>query len=202
MSADLVAIGASWGGLRAVSVILGGLPAGFGAPIVVAQHRGAAHGPLAELLDGSGPLTVHEAEDKDPLRAGEVLVAPPDYHLLVDGDSVALSVDEPVAFSRPSIDVLLSSAAASHGDRTVGVVLTGANGDGAIGLRDIRRRGGVAIVQDPDDAERGEMPRAALAACPGAQVRPLARIAAELAQLVAGAGATNADAARRPGWSA
>jgi two-component system chemotaxis response regulator CheB len=184
MTPDLVVIGASWGGLHAIGTVLGGLPADFPAAIVVVQHRGHEDGMLAALLDRVCPLAVRDAEDKDPLAPGAVLVAPPDYHLLVEGDSVALSVDEPVAFSRPSIDVLLSSAAASHGARTVGVVLTGANGDGANGLRDIRRHGGVAIVQDPAQAERPEMPRAALAACPGAQVRPLAAIAPELAQLV------------------
>jgi len=183
MTAQVVAIGASWGGLRALAVVLGGLPADFAAPVVVTQHRGHAKGMLAELLDRSAVLGVREAEDKDPLRPGEVLVAPPDYHLLVDGDSVALSVDEPVAFSRPSIDVLLSSVAASHGDRAIGVVLTGANSDGAAGLRAIWERGGIAIVQDPDEAERPEMPRAALAACAGAQVRPLEAIAPELCRL-------------------
>lgn len=203
MTVDLVAIGASWGGLRALRTVLGALPAGFPAAIVVAQHRGSQDGMLAELLDRSGALSVRDAQDKDPLVPGEVLVAPPDYHLLVDGDTVALSIDEPVAFSRPSIDVLLSSAAASHGERTVGVVLTGANGDGAAGLSAIRRRGGMAIVQDPVEAERAEMPLAALAACPGAQVRPLSAIAPELAQL-AGAGTTHVDAGQRRGsrgWS-
>jgi two-component system chemotaxis response regulator CheB len=184
MTVDLVAIGASWGGLHAVGTVLGGLPADFPASIVVAQHRGAEDGPLAELLAGSGPLPVRDADDKDALVAGEVLVAPPDYHLLVDGDSVALSIDAPVAFSRPSIDVLLTSAAASHGERTIGVVLTGANSDGAAGLRAIQARGGMAIVQDPDEAERSQMPRAALAACPGAQVRRLAAIAPTLRELV------------------
>jgi two-component system chemotaxis response regulator CheB len=183
MTPDIVVIGASWGGLHAIGTVLGGLPAAFPAAIVVVQHRGQEDGMLAELLDRVCPLAVREAEDKDALGPGSVLVAPPGYHVLVEADGVALSVDEPVAFSRPSIDVLLSSAAVSHRERTVGVVLTGANGDGAIGLRDIRRCGGVAIVQDPADAERPEMPRAALAACPGAQVRPLDAIAPELAQL-------------------
>jgi len=183
MSVGVVAIGASWGGLHAIGTVLGGLPADFGAPIVVAQHRGADDGMLAGLLDRGSRLRVRDAEDKDRLVAGEVLVAPPDYHLLVDGDSVALSVDEPVAFSRPSIDVLLTSAAASYGARVVGVVLTGSNRDGAAGLRAIRARGGIAIVQDPDEAERSEMPRAALEGCPGAQVRRLAAIAPELEQL-------------------
>jgi two-component system chemotaxis response regulator CheB len=187
MTPDLVVIGASWGGLQAIGTVLGGLPAGFPAAIVVVQHRGSQDGMLAELLDRGCALAVRGAEDKDPLASGSVLVAPPGYHLLVEADAVALSIDEPVAFSRPSIDVLLSSAAASHGERAVGVVLTGANADGARGLSEIRRRGGVAIVQDPAEAERPQMPRAALAACPGAQVRPLAAIAPELVQLV-GAG--------------
>jgi two-component system, chemotaxis family, protein-glutamate methylesterase/glutaminase len=183
MRIDLVAIGASWGGLRALETVLGDLPADFGVPIVVAQHRGHGEGMLAELLDRSAVLRVRDAEDKDALVAGEVLVAPADYHLLVDGDSVALSIDERVAFSRPSIDVLFESAAASHHERTVGVVLTGANADGAQGLRAIRRHGGTVIVQDPAEAVRPEMPRAALKACPDAQVRPLVAIAPELKQL-------------------
>jgi two-component system chemotaxis response regulator CheB len=186
MTADLVAIGASWGGLHAIGTVLAGLPAGFPAAIVVAQHRGHEDGMLAELLGRQSALVVRDAQDKDALAPGVVLVAPPDYHLLVDGDSVALSIDEPVAFSRPSIDVLFVSAAASHAERTIGVVLTGANRDGAAGLRAIRERGGVALVQDPADAERPKMPRAALEACPGAQVRPLAAIAPELVQLVGG----------------
>jgi two-component system chemotaxis response regulator CheB len=180
---ELIAIGASWGGLAALSAVLGDLPAGLPAAIVVAQHRGPGDGVLAELLARAGALPVRDAEDKDELRPGEVLVAPPGYHMLVDRREVALSVDEPVRFSRPSIDVLLESAAAAYGERLAGVVLTGANADGAAGLAEIRRRGGIAIVQDPEEAERAEMPRAALAACPAALVRPLADIGPELARL-------------------
>ena len=183
MTIDLVAIGASWGGLHALGTVLGGLPAGFPAAVVVAQHRGE-DGPLAHLLGGTTTLPVRDAQDKEPLVAGEVLVAPSDHHLLIDGDSVALSVDAPVAFSRPSIDVLLASAA-SHRERTIGVVLTGANSDGAAGLRTILEHGGLAIVQDPEEAQRAEMPRAALVACPDARVLPLAAIATELALLAA-----------------
>lgn len=179
----VVAIGASWGGLHALRTVLGALPGSFPAPIVVAQHRSRESGELAELLDAAGELSVREADDKDPLRPGEALIAPPDYHLLVDGDAVALSVDEPVAFSRPSIDVLLQSVAQGHGARCVGVVLTGANADGAAGLAAIRRRGGIALVQDPAQAERAQMPRAALAACPDAQVRVLEEIGPELLRI-------------------
>lgn len=185
---DLVVIGASWGGLAAIREVLGGLPAGFPAAVIVVQHRGARDGMLAQLLDETCALAVREAEDKDELRAGEVLVAPPGYHALVDDDVLELNVDAPVRFSRPSIDVLFESAAGRPG-RVVGVVLTGSNADGADGLAEIRRRGGIALVQDPDDAERAEMPRAALAAVPDAQVRPLREIGPELARIFGGGGA-------------
>jgi two-component system chemotaxis response regulator CheB len=112
-----------------------------------------------------------------------VLVAPADYHLLVERESVALSVDPPHNFSRPSIDILLGSAADAYGERAAGVVLTGANADGAAGLARIASRGGPAIVQDPETAERSEMPRAALAATPGARVVALEDIGPLLAAL-------------------
>jgi two-component system chemotaxis response regulator CheB len=183
MSVDLIVIGASWGGLHAVGTVLSALPAGFPAAVVVAQHRRSEGDLLADLLDRAGELPVRDADDKDALRPGEVLVAPADYHLLVEEDAVALSVDAPVAFSRPSIDVLFQTAAQSHGQRVVGIVLTGANSDGAEGLHAIWRCGGIALVQDPETAERPEMPRAALEACPGAQARPLEAIAPELLQI-------------------
>jgi two-component system chemotaxis response regulator CheB len=183
MTVGLVAIGASWGGLHAVGTVLSGLPADFPAAVVVVQHRRPDDDLLAGLLDRAGALPVRDADDKDELRPGEVLVAPADYHLLVEDGSVSLSIDEPVGFSRPSIDVLFQTAAQSHGERVVGVLLTGANSDGAEGLTAIRGRGGIALVQDPETAERAEMPRAALDACPGAQARPLEAIAPELVQI-------------------
>lgn len=185
MAVELVAIGASWGGLQAVGRVLAGLPADFGAAVVIAQHRladaPASH--LERLLDARCDLTVCEAEDKQVLEAGTVLVAPADYHLLVEQGSVALSVDAPQHHSRPSIDVLLGSAADAYGRSTCGVVLTGANADGAEGLAVIARRGGAAIVQDPETAERREMPDAALAATPGARVVQLESIGALLTEL-------------------
>ena len=181
---EVVAIGASWGGLRAIERVLESLPAQFPAAIVIAQHRRVgADGALAELLGSHCELTVCEAEDKQALDPGVVLVAPPDYHLLVEPGAVALSVDEPVHFSRPSIDVLLASTADTYGDRAVGVVLTGANADGAAGLARIAARGGIAIVQDPDGAARREMPAAALAATPSARVLALDDIGRLLADL-------------------
>lgn len=182
---ELVAIGASWGGLRAVECVLGALPANFGAPVVVAQHRQARSDGerLTQLLDARCALTVCDAEDKQELDAGTVLVAPADYHLLVEPGAVALSIDDPLHFSRPSIDVLLSSAADAYGERAAGVVLTGSNADGAEGLARIAARGGPAIVQDPASAERREMPDAALAATPDARVVALERIGPLLTEL-------------------
>jgi two-component system chemotaxis response regulator CheB len=184
MAVEIVAIGASWGGLHALERVLEPLPADFPAAVVIAQHRRVgADGALAELLDSHCELQVCEAEDKQALGPGVVLVAPPDYHLLVEPGLVALSVDEPVNFSRPSIDVLLASAADNYGDGAVGVVLTGANADGAAGLARIAARGGTAIVQDPDAAARREMPAAALAATPGARIVALDEIGLLLVDL-------------------
>jgi two-component system, chemotaxis family, protein-glutamate methylesterase/glutaminase len=184
MAVEIVAIGASWGGLAAIECVLRDLPARFPAPVVIAQHRRrGSDGGLAELLRAHCALDVSEAEDKQALASGCVLLAPPDYHLLVEPGAVALSVDEPVHFSRPSIDVLLTSAADAYGEGAVGVVLTGANDDGAAGLAQIVARGGAAIVQDPETAARREMPEAALAAAPAAAVMALGDIGRRLADL-------------------
>jgi two-component system chemotaxis response regulator CheB len=185
MSADLVAIGASWGGLDAFRDLLRDLPAELDAAIVIAQHRSPESHPTAfrDLLGAVTRLRVCEADDKDGLRAGTVYVAAPDYHLLVDRGSLSLSTDEPVQFARPSIDVLFESAAESYRERCVGVVLTGANDDGARGLARVVELGGTAIVQDPTEATRDEMPLAALAAVPGARVARAAEIAPLLVEL-------------------
>lgn len=181
----IVVVGASWGGLHALSVLVGGLPAGFAAPVVIVQHRSRdAHSFLGELLQDHTPLPVCEVEDKQPIARGQIYLAPPDYHLLVEDGHFALTVDEPVRFSRPSIDVTFSSAADSFGPRVVGVALTGANDDGAAGLRRIVDRGGRALVQDPTGAEVRTMPAAALRAVPSAEVVVLERIAGRLGELV------------------
>ena len=189
MAVTLVVLGASWGGLRALEVVLGGLPAGFGAPVVVAQHRQAgARELLAGLLDAHTALDVRDARDGDALVAGRVLVAPADHHLLVEGDHVALSREAEVRHSRPSIDVLLESAARTHGRGAVGVVLTGANDDGARGLQAVRAAGGHAIVQDPADAEAPAMPAAALARAGADDLLALADVAPRLVALVGAPG--------------
>jgi two-component system, chemotaxis family, protein-glutamate methylesterase/glutaminase len=169
---DLVVVGTSWGGLDVLRRVLPALPPELDAAVVIAQHRGPGSHPTAfrDLLGAVTRMNVREAGDKDALRAGTVYVAPPDYHLLVDGDGLSLSTDEPVLYARPSIDVLFESAAESYRERCVGVVLTGANADGAKGLARIAELGGAAIVQDPEEAQRAEMPRAALAAVPDARL--------------------------------
>jgi len=185
MALELVAIGASWGGLQAVERVLEALPPDFGAAVVVAQHRQADGGNsrLEKLLDARCALTVCEAEDKQALGPGTVLVAPADYHLYVERGAVSLSVDAPLNYSRPSIDVLFGSAADAFGAAVAGVVLTGANADGADGLARIAARGGTTIVQDPETAARREMPDAALAATPEACVMALADIGPLLVEL-------------------
>lgn len=186
MGYDVVVIGASWGGLHALETVLGALPPGFAVAVAVAQHRapGADDALLGDLLDRACPLPVRDAEDKVALRAGEVLLAPPGYHMLVESGQVALSVDEPVRFSRPSVDVLFESAADAYAERTAGVLLTGANADGADGLRAIRERGGAVAVQDPEDAERPEMPSAGLEATPSARRLALGEVGPWLTTLV------------------
>jgi len=161
---DVVVIGASWGGLKAMTQLLSSLPGDFPIPIVVAQHRDidAEDQLLGKLLSRHTELRVVDAEDKAVLAPGTVLLSPPGYHVLVTDGCVELSVDAPVQFARPSIDVLFDSAADAFGHRVLGILLTGANADGADGLAEIARRGGRTIVQDPDSAERPEMPRAAL----------------------------------------
>lgn len=177
-SCDLVIIGASWGGLHAIGEILGGLPEDFPAPVVVVQHRQAGQPDLLSgLLDRHGPLPVREAEDKTALRPGCVHVAPAGYHVLVEPGHLELTTEAEVRFSRPSIDVAMETAAHAYGDRAVGVVLTGANEDGAAGLAEIRRLGGVAVAQDPATAERAAMPAAAIAAAEPQHVVGLDEIA-------------------------
>jgi two-component system chemotaxis response regulator CheB len=172
----VVAVGASAGGLAALRMLVNGLPRDFDLPVIIVQHRSRDSNLLCELLQECTPLTVNEVNDKEEIQDGLVYIAPPDYHLLVDGGSFALSVDEPVRFSRPSIDVTFHSVAAAYGPDAIGVVLTGANADGSAGLKRIREAGGAAVVQDPASAEVRVMPAAALKAVPDACVLPMDRI--------------------------
>jgi two-component system chemotaxis response regulator CheB len=180
-------MGASWGGLHALETVLSGLPANFRTPIVIAQHRSvdSEGGALSRMLSVRSGLDVCEAGDKDPIEPGRVYVAPSDYHLLVEPDGFALSTEDMVQYSRPSIDVLFDSAADAYSDELAAVVLTGANADGAYGLRRVKRRGGVTIVQDPSTAEKRTMPDAAIATGAADHVLPLEQIASKLMELAA-----------------
>ena len=187
MPAGIVAVGASWGGVSAVGVVLGGLPEEFPVPIVIAQHRGEeTQTRLADALGRRSAIRVVEATDKDVPRPGYAYLAPPGYHLFVDRGSLSLSTGEPERFSRPSIDVLFDSVADSYADDAVGVILTGASDDGAQGLGRIHRYGGVTVVQEPATAERRTMPDAALAASGAHRVLALDEIAPFLVKVCAG----------------
>ena len=186
MSYSVVGIGTSWGGLAALTALLGGLPADFSIPVVVVQHRSNdSERLLSQLLQDATDLRVCEIEDKDELAPGTVHLAPANYHVLIEEGYVSLTVEEPVRFSRPSIDVMLTSAADTYGSAVIGVVLTGANEDGARGLADIVKHGGRALVQDPKTAEIPIMPAAAIRAVPTAEVLPLRTLASRLIDLSA-----------------
>ncbi|WP_422929134.1 chemotaxis protein CheB [Singulisphaera sp. PoT] len=182
---EAVVVGASSGAVEALSALLPALPADYPLPLIVVVHVPPHRSSLlSELFRSKCRVPVREAEDKEPIEPGTVYFAPPDYHVLVELDGrLSLSSDELVAFSRPSIDVLFETAADAYGPSLIGVVLTGANADGANGLRAVLDAG-VAIVQDPADAQSSEMPRAALGACPEARALGLEQIAAYLMEVV------------------
>jgi two-component system chemotaxis response regulator CheB len=185
LAPEAIVIGASAGALEALSSLLPGLPADYRLPILVVVHLPPdATSVVAELLRVRCAIRVREAEDKEPIEPGVAYFAPPDYHLLVEQDKrLSLSDDEPVLFSRPSIDVLFESAADAYGGGLIGVVLSGANGDGANGLKAVVDAGGVAVVQNPGSAYAVAMPEAAIAACPNARVLPVNEIAAYLREV-------------------
>jgi two-component system chemotaxis response regulator CheB len=174
-----VCIGASWGGLKAVGELLATLPEEFDLPIAVAQHRHPdSHAEtLVELLQLRTNRAVVDVEDKMPIASRHVYIAPPNYHLLVERGSFALSVDEHIQYARPSVDVLFETAAHAYGAGVIGIILTGANADGALGLAKIKAAGGVALIQDPLGAARRTMPDAAIAATVADAVLPLEEIA-------------------------
>jgi two-component system chemotaxis response regulator CheB len=184
---DIVMVGTSWGGLAALRALVSGLPDSLCMAVTLVQHRHKDSDHLLRmLLQERSSLPVCEVEDKMPIEHGMVYVAPPDYHTLVERGYFSLSTEAPVRYSRPSIDVAFGTAADSYGHRTVGIVLTGANSDGAEGLRLISDRGGLALVQDPVTAESATMPRAAARAVPRARVMSLEEIIRFVGELPAG----------------
>ncbi|HSS40548.1 MAG TPA: chemotaxis protein CheB [Polyangia bacterium] len=182
---DVVVIGGSSGALEALAVVLPALPADTAVPIVIVVHLPPdrpSH--LAAVLGARTALRVREAEDKEPLAPGVIYVGPPNYHLLIErGGTLSLSADDLLHFSRPSIDVLFESAADAYGARLTGVVLSGANADGADGLAAIRRAGGLAVAQAPESALVRTMPEAAIARAHPEYVLDLAQMAELVARI-------------------
>jgi two-component system chemotaxis response regulator CheB len=194
-----IVVGGSAGALDALNQILPALPAGFSIPIALVLHvHPNKPSYLARLLGDRCALTVKEAEDKEPLAPATLYVAPPNYHLLVEPRRcLSLSVDAPVLFSRPAIDVLFESAAEAYGAELAGLLLTGGSEDGARGLAEIKRKGGLTIVQAPSTASVPTMPQAALRLAPIDQVLPLGEIGAFLARLQPGTSSKHGEAWRR-----
>jgi len=181
---EIIVVGCSLGGMHALEVILNAMPRDFCIPIAVVQHRHrASNETLPSHFRQFSRLPVVDVDDKQWIRPGTVYLAPANYHLLVERGEFSLSVDEKVRYSRPSIDVLFQSAADAYGDRVIAVVLTGANDDGAEGVRRVKSRGGIVIVQDPATAEAPEMPRAAIAGASVDRILPLDRIGPFLIEL-------------------
>lgn len=160
-----IVIGTSAGGLIALSSLLENLPVNYPIPIIIVQHRSKEpRDLLEEILQGKCKMKVKQADEKEKIESGFIYIAPPDYHLLIEKDfTFSLTADEAVLYSRPSIDVLFESAASVYKDKLIGIILTGANSDGANGLRRIAENNGLTIVQTPDDAQFSVMPLAAIA---------------------------------------
>jgi two-component system, chemotaxis family, protein-glutamate methylesterase/glutaminase len=183
---EAIVIGASAGGVEAFGLILPSLPVKFRPSLLIVLHLPRERPSLlVEIYEKRCALPIREADDKEPIEPGTVYFAPPDYHMLVERNrQIALSTDEPVHFSRPSVDVLFESAADVYGNRLLGVILTGANEDGAAGLHAIHRAGGVTVVQQPNSAKVPLMVVSALQRNPADFVLSLP----EIAELLGGLG--------------
>jgi two-component system chemotaxis response regulator CheB len=162
---EAVVIGCSAGGLSALQVVLAGLPKGVDAAFIIVAHTPPdGDNLLPKLLDSYCALPVTEAIEREPVIPGRVYIAPPNYHLLIEADhTFALSVDDRVCYSRPAVDILFMTAADVYREHLMGVVLTGANNDGAHGLQAVKNVGGITLVQDPATAYVNTMPLAAIA---------------------------------------
>jgi len=175
MNYEAIVIGVSSGGMNALNYIFSTLPADFSIPIIIVQHVSArSDNEWINLLNNKSNLTIKEADEKEKIacpteqsfgrETGKVYIAPANYHLLIEKDrTFSLTIDELVNFARPSIDVLFESAAEAYKNKLIGIVLTGANNDGAKGIKRIKECGGLAVIQDPETAESSTMPASAIA---------------------------------------
>lgn len=181
----IVAVASSAGGVQALSALLSRLPSDFPIPIVVVQHLAPdRRSLLPEILERRCEIGIKQAQEGDELRPGVGFIAPPDQHLLVDGEgTLSLSHSELVHFVRPSADLLFESVAASHHEGTIAVVLTGTGSDGSMGVRAVDKMGGRVLVEDPETAEFANMPRAAVRTGAVDEILPIEKLAARLVEL-------------------
>lgn len=181
----VIVIGVSTGGTNALKTILSVLPSEFALSIIIVIHRHKdTNGCLERLLNNECKMYVKQADEKEEVKAGTVYVAPPNYHLLIEDDcTFSMSVEGTVNYARPSVDVFFESAAYVYGQSLVGIILTGANRDGSQGLKKIKERGGLAIVQTPETSEVEDMPRAAIAAAKPDYILPIENIGSFLKKL-------------------
>lgn len=185
---SILAVGASWGGVEALSQLVETIPAGWSTPIVIVQHQHALSGTALErILSRLTSLEVVDVEDKQLIRPGHIYIAPANYHLLVESDkSFSLSLEAPVLYSRPSIDVTFRSLAEVYGEKCIAVLLTGANEDGVDGLRQVQAQGGFTMAQDPQEAIAPTMPLTAINAGVVNKVVLLRNIIPEISTLLSG----------------
>ncbi|MFZ5351589.1 MAG: chemotaxis protein CheB [Bacillota bacterium] len=186
MKYQAIVIGTSTRGMAAPKEILAPLPVGFPMPILIVQHlRPHVDSYLAKYLDDLSRIKVKEADEKEEAAAGHSYVSPSNYHMLIEeGGYISFSVDEYVKFARPSVDVLFETAADVYKDCLIGIILTVANGDGSKGLRRIKQKGGIAIVEDLSTAEAGAMPQATIKAVQVDYILSLRQIPGKLIEIV------------------
>jgi len=183
---EAVVVGSSAGGIRALGSLLAPLPNDFPLPIIVVQHlHPESESYLPKILATHCALPVKQAEEREIIQAGRVYIAPPNYHLLIEEDhSFSLSLEPPVRYARPSVDVMFETAVYAYRDKLIGIILTGANDDGSYGVKKLKQMGGYVIVQDPKTAEAEAMPNAAIAAAKVDKVLPIEQVGVYLLQLV------------------
>ena len=183
---ELVVIGGSWGGIQASLAILRELPERYAVPIILVLHRHRSFdSDLQHLFDKRLALKVLEVEEKEPISGGRVYLAPANYHVLIEKDKTfSLDVSEHENYSRPSIDVTFASAAEALGARVTGILLSGASKDGSLGLKQIVEKGGIALVQDPEEAEAATMPESAIRLITNCNILKLEKIKEYLLSLI------------------
>lgn len=178
MSFEAIVIGVSSGGMKVLKTLFSSLPSTFQLPIVIVQHISArSDNQWIKMLNDTYDLTILEVEEKEKIENGKIYIAPANYHVLIEKNkSFSLSVEPLVNHARPSVDILFETAADAYKDKLIGIVLTGANSDGAAGLKKIKDLNGLVIVQDPSEAENYSMPNAAIKSAAPEYILPLMNI--------------------------